>query len=108
MRADLLLLDKNPVDDFYNWQSIAWVINKGVAARPDLVMKYSPEDLAEQQLVAYNAHNLEAFVAPYSEDVEIYDLASGKLQTKGKEGMRKRYSFLNSKNALLQFAQPYC
>lgn len=96
MRADLLLLSKNPVDDISNWQSIDWVINKGVPVRPDSVMNYSPVELADQQLVAYNAHNLEAFLAPYSDDIEIYELESGKLQTKGKEAMRKQYSFLNN------------
>ncbi len=100
LRADLLLLDKNPVDDFNNWQGIAWVVNKGVAVRPESLMKYSPEDLADQQLVAYNAHNLEAFLAPYSDDVEIYDLASGKLTTKGKDAMRQQYSFLNTVKTL--------
>ena len=84
------------VDDINNWQSIEWVINKGVAQRPDSVMKYSPVELADQQLLAYNAHNLEAFLAPYSEDIEIYDLQSGELKTKGKEAMRKQYNFLNN------------
>ena len=94
MRADMLLLSKNPVDDINNLQNIEWVINKGVAYHPDSVMKYSPVELADQQLLAYNAHNLEAFLAPYAEDIEIYDLQSGELKTKGKEAMRKRYGFL--------------
>ena len=72
-----------------------WIINKGVALKPDSVLKHTPVELADQQLAAYNAHNLEAFVAPYSEDVEIYDLSTNKLQVKGKEAMRKHYAFLN-------------
>jgi hypothetical protein len=55
----------------------------------------SPVELADQQLLAYNAHNLEAFLAAYAEDVEIYDLNTNTLRTKGKADMRKRYSFLN-------------
>jgi hypothetical protein len=72
------------------------VINKGVVLKPDSLLRPTPVELADQQLVAYNAHNLEAFLVPYSEDVEIYDLETNKLQVKGKEAMRKRYSFLNN------------
>jgi hypothetical protein len=100
LRADLLLLKKNPVEDFRNWQSIDWVINRGVAIKPDSVWQPSPQELADQQLVAYNAHHLEAFLAPYAEDVEIYDLSTNELQTKGKEAMRKRYGFLNTVKTL--------
>ncbi len=46
------------------------------------------------------AHNLEAFLAPYAEDIEIYDLSTNKLQVKGKEAMRKQYSFLNTVKTL--------
>jgi hypothetical protein len=46
-------------------------------------------------LLAYNAHNLEAFLAPYADDVEVYDFPS-KLRIKGKEQMRKQYAFLNT------------
>ncbi len=100
LRADLILLAKNPVEDFRNWQSIDWVINKGVAIKPESVLQPSPVELADQQLVAYNAHNLEAFLAPYAENIEIYDLSTNKLQTKGKEAMRKRYGFLNTAKTL--------
>lgn len=96
LRADLLLLQKNPVDDLANWQTIELVINRGVPVTPDSVRKASPVELADQQLLAYNAHNLEAFLAPYAEDVEIYDLSSNKLQVKGKDAMRKRYGFLSN------------
>ncbi|HYO21871.1 MAG TPA: amidohydrolase family protein, partial [Flavisolibacter sp.] len=95
-RADLLLLAKNPLDSISAWQSVELVISKGALVKPDSVRKPTPAELADQQLVAYNAHNLEAFLAPYAEDVEIYDLSSNKLQVKGKEQMRKRYSFLNN------------
>lgn len=100
LRADLLLLSKDPTQDISNWQSIDWVINKGIAMKPDSVLRPSPVELADQQLAAYNAHNLEGFLAPYADDVEIYDLNSGKLQIKGKEDMRKQYSFLNAVKVL--------
>lgn len=100
MRADLLLLSKNPVESIDNWQSIDWVINKGIALKPDSIQKLSPIELADQQLAAYNAHNLEAFLAPYSNEIEIYNLNTGKLEVKGKDAMRKRYSFLSTIDVL--------
>lgn len=100
LRADLLLLSKNPVDDFRNWQKITAVINRGEVLPLDSLLLPTPEELADQQLLAYNAHNLEAFLEPYSEDVEIYDLQTHALQLKGKEAMRKRYGFLNTAKTL--------
>jgi len=100
MRADLLLVSKNPTENINNWKSIEWIINKGVALKPDSVMKFSPVELADQQLMAYNAHDLDAFIAPYSDSVEIYDLGTNKLQVKGKDEMRKRYNFLNGLDIL--------
>jgi len=100
MRADMIMLSKNPVEHIDNWKTAEWVLHKGVALKPDSVSKYAPVELADQQLAAYNAHNLEAFVAPYAEDVEIYDLGTNNLETKGKDAMRKRYSFLSDVDVL--------
>ena len=83
-----------------NWKTVEWVIHKGVALKPDSVLKYTPVELAEQQLAAYNAHNLQAFVRPYADDVEIYDLSTNKLKIKGKEAMRKHYSFVSNAEVL--------
>ncbi len=96
LSADLLLLTKNPAENSRNWQSIEWVINKGVPLQPDSILQPTPVELADQQLVAYNAHDLEAFLAPYADDVEIYDLQTNKLRAKGKEAMRKQYNFLTN------------
>lgn len=100
MQGDVLLLTKNPVENIENWQSIDLVIKKGIAMKPDSVQKPSAVELADQQLAAYNAHNLEAFLAPYAEEVEIYNLNTGKLKVKGKEAMRKQYGFLKTVDVL--------
>ncbi|GAA4410563.1 hypothetical protein GCM10023187_35300 [Nibrella viscosa] len=50
----------------------------------------SPEDLAQRQLNAYNARNIDAFLDPYADDVEIYDFPD-QLRYKGKDTMRKQY-----------------
>lgn len=49
------------------------------------------EKLAQQQLDAYNARNIDLFLASYSDSVEVYQF-DGKLMMKGKEQMRKGYA----------------
>ncbi|HEY0058777.1 MAG TPA: amidohydrolase family protein [Flavisolibacter sp.] len=92
--ADMVLLTKNPLDSLSNWNSIEWVIRKGDALLNHHDVKPSPEQLADQQLAAYNAHDLEAVLAPYADNVEIFDFG-GKMMMSGKESMRKAYQFLN-------------
>ncbi|HMQ00968.1 MAG TPA: nuclear transport factor 2 family protein [Cyclobacteriaceae bacterium] len=46
--------------------------------------------LADEQLHAYNNRDIEAFLKPYSDDVEVYTFPD-KLQYKGKEMMRNLY-----------------
>jgi imidazolonepropionase-like amidohydrolase len=91
--ANLVLLNANPVDKIENWKKIDRVINKGKVYKPDSLVKLSPVMLVQQQLNAYNAHDLDAFLEPYADDVEIYSV-NGKLLSKGKEQMRKDYTFI--------------
>ncbi|MGP1276446.1 MAG: nuclear transport factor 2 family protein [Caulobacterales bacterium] len=49
-----------------------------------------PAMLAEAQLAAYNARDLDAFAACFSDDVEVYDFP-GALSLKGREAFRVRY-----------------
>lgn len=91
--ADMLLLDANPIDSISHWQKLALVFRQGQAFRPDTLIRYSPADLVNQQLNAYNAHDVEAFLVPYADDVEIFELG-GKALAKGKAQMREMYQFL--------------
>jgi uncharacterized protein (TIGR02246 family) len=50
----------------------------------------APETVVQQQMDAYNAHDLEGFLGTYADDAELYAF-HGVLQTRGKEEMRKRY-----------------
>lgn len=93
-QANMVLLNANPLDSLSNWRKIDWIINKSAPFRPDSVFIFSPEQLAQQQLNAYNSHDLEAFLEPYAEDVEVYSFPA-KLETKGKEKMRATYGFLS-------------
>jgi len=47
--------------------------------------------LADEQLEGYNNRDIEAFLAPYSEDVEVYTFPDI-LRYKGKDTMRINYS----------------
>ena len=55
-----------------------------------LTYAQSPEELANQQLEAYNDRDIDAFLIPYSDSVKVFD-ASGKLLYQGKETMRNQY-----------------
>ena len=55
------------------------------------IVQVTPVTLVEQQLNAYNARNIEDFLAPYSDSVEIY-IFPDKLISKGKEAMRRDYA----------------
>lgn len=56
----------------------------------DTIKKDSPIDLVDRQLKAYNAKNIEAFLEPYAEDIELYEFPD-KMVSKGKDAMRKDY-----------------
>lgn len=90
-KANLILLNANPVDSLENITTIYRVINKGKELFPNKILPDSPEDLVQQQLNAYNQRNIDAFLEPYADDVEIY-YHPDKLSMKGKEAMRKTYS----------------
>lgn len=61
-----------------------------------LVAEASAEIPVQAQLEAYNARDIDKFLEPYAEDVEVYDYPD-QLRYVGKETMRKNYdSFFRS------------
>ncbi len=88
--ASMVLLNANPLTDLDNLTDIALVFNKGIAFQPDTLIKETPLALVQRQLNAYNARNIEAFLEPYADDVELYEYPD-KLLSKGKDKMRKDY-----------------
>jgi hypothetical protein len=50
-----------------------------------------PADLAQRQLDAYNAHDLDAFCACYAEDVQVYALPTMALTLEGRAALHARY-----------------
>jgi imidazolonepropionase-like amidohydrolase len=95
-KANLILLDANSIDNIENISKIYRVINKGVVFNPESIIDETPTALAQRQLNAYNFRNIEAFLEPYAEDVEIYSYPD-KLIEKGKAQMRKKYAELFDK-----------
>ncbi|RYF96761.1 MAG: amidohydrolase, partial [Chitinophagaceae bacterium] len=90
-KANLVLLDANPVDSLENITRINRVINRGVVFLPDSIVQETPVQLVQRQLNAYNARNIEAFLDTYADDVELYDFPD-KLIAKGKDSMRVNYA----------------
>lgn len=53
-------------------------------------MKTDVSEHVDRQLAAYNNHDVEAFVATYSEDIKIYDFPN-ELICEGKDVLREMY-----------------
>lgn len=95
--ADLVLLNSNPVENLDHLTDIDSVFRNGVPIDRKNIVKSTPENLVQQQVNGYNARNIDAFLEPYAEDIELYTFPS-KLISKGKEAMRKVYMNLFNNN----------
>jgi imidazolonepropionase-like amidohydrolase len=91
--ADLVVLNRDPLADLNHLQDIHAVVKGGQWHAAEDILEYSPEDLVQQQLNGYNARDIDAFVAPYSEDVELYTFPNEPMG-KGKANMRVQYQQL--------------
>ena len=89
--ADLIVLQNNPLESLSNLNSIDFVFKDGEMIKVDTLLKESPEAIVQRQLNAYNARNIDLFLATYAEDVELFD-SKGKLLMKGHDQMRKEYA----------------
>jgi imidazolonepropionase-like amidohydrolase len=88
--ANILVLTKNPLEDLNAINNAEYIINRGTFIKKDTLLKLTPEILAQQQLNAYNAKDIDAFVAPYSDSVELY-VFPNTLISKGKNKMYESY-----------------
>lgn len=89
--ADILLLDDNPLISLAALDNIKTIIHRGVIIETAKLLSDAPEVLVQQQLNAYNARDMEAFLVPYSDSVELYDFPN-KLLAKGKAAMQTMYA----------------
>jgi hypothetical protein len=74
-----------------------WVLLVGlIAALPDIAasappQSTSPEGVVQAQLHAYNARNINAFLATYADDAQLFEHPA-KLLASGQAEMRERYA----------------
>ena len=88
--ADLVILNSNPLDNILNTADINLVVKNGQVFKTEEILTYTPEDLAQIQLNAYNAKDIEAFLAVYDDSVEVYEFPD-KLMYVGLQKMREIY-----------------
>jgi hypothetical protein len=98
--ANFLMLKNNPADDYrhlFDWDTI-WIKGKPLAR--SALLKPGMEELVQRQVNAYNARDLEAFMACFSKDCQLYEFGTNKLLMNGEKDMRERYGkmFLNIHN----------
>ena len=91
--ADMIVLNEDPLQNLNALENIEMVIKSGKSIRPEQLIATTPETLAQEQLNAYNARDIEAFLEPYAEDVRIFNFPDTQTPTtEGKEAMRAGYA----------------
>lgn len=82
-----------------NINNISRIMTNKDGTKLAIVAETSPQELAQEQLEAYNKRDIEAFLKPYAENVKVYTFPD-KLNYKGIEKMRERYApmFKNTKD----------
>lgn len=88
--ADMLLLDADPLADVANLSRIALIVKGGRAYRQAELVPAAPADIVQRQLNAYNARDLEAFLATYHPDARLYGFPD-RLEQQGHAAMRRIY-----------------
>ena len=83
------------VTNLEGWEGVAdsIVLAEEVIQRPAGLALPSAEELVQQQLDAYNARDIDAFLKPYADDVELYNFPNQPISV-GKERMRVSYGKL--------------
>jgi hypothetical protein len=66
----------------------------GLAAQDSTAACTQPTQVVQAQVDAYNRHDLEAFVATYSPDVEVRMLPADSALVNGSAALRQAYEFL--------------
>ena len=89
--ADLVVLNQNPLTTLENTADIHAVMKDGKLYPITDLLVPTPEEVVQRQLVAYNQKDLEAFIACYADDVQIFSHPD-ELILEGKNEMRKRYT----------------
>jgi hypothetical protein len=65
-------------------------------------MSTNPETVVQRQLAAYNAHDIEAYMATFSSDVELFELPGSAPTLSGELAVRVYYADRFSQNPHLR------
>jgi len=93
MQADLLVLRSNPLDDIQNAFDVETVVHRGRVTSSEDLARRTPEEAVQQQLNAYNAHDIDGFLDAYADSVRLYAYPN-QAQGGGVDAMRNGYSRL--------------
>ena len=93
-RADLLVLDADPMQDMLNTRRIHLVVKAGQPYAPAEILKPTAEDLVQRQVNAYNARDAAAFAATYAPDVAIRTLPETTDLIRGRAALQANYGEL--------------
>ena len=93
-RADLLVLEADPLADVRNLRRIRQVVRAGLVVRPEQLLEPNPEAVVQDQLDAYNARDVERFVATYAPDAVVLRLPLGEVLAQGTGPLRETYGRL--------------
>jgi imidazolonepropionase-like amidohydrolase len=93
MLADLVVLDADPLLDVRNLLAVHRVVKGGQIFVPDEILPVRPEALVQRQVNAYNAHDIDAFVATYARDVQVFNHPV-ELVSDGRDALRRDYAEL--------------
>jgi len=89
--ADMVILNSDPLQDIMNTSDIHLVIKDGNIFESAQIIRQSSADIVQQQVNAYNARDIDAFLAKYSPGIKIYEHPDNLLWS-GLEEMRKPYT----------------
>jgi hypothetical protein len=103
--ADMLVLDADPLADVANLSRIAWIVKDGRAWRQSELVSAAPADVVQRQLNAYNARDLDAFLATYHPDARLYGFPN-RLEVDGRAAMRSDYERLFAETPALHAEVP--
>lgn len=74
--ADFIVLNENPLQSLNAIEKIETTYLRGYGHKPFDLLPKTVDELAKAEVNAYNAGNIDAFVARYAPDAEIYDLSN--------------------------------
>ncbi len=101
-RADLVVLDADPLADIANAARVHTVIQGGRFLNPAELLHETPAELVQRQVNAYNSRNLDAFLETYADDARIVSPGAEPPGQAIKEGaVRGTYAHLFQQNPKL-------